>query len=154
MVDTSIIDTSINLGRFKMKLNDLSDMLHSLRSIEYKLTQNFEDKTGFSLTRYQILSFVKEHHECNQEEIRQFIQIDRSAITRHLKVLEEKGYVTRKRNKDNAREVIVSISDFAKSELEKCDRKHNGNSYILPINISGDQINSLIELLGIIENEI
>lgn len=137
-----------------MKLNDLSDMLYKLRSIESKLTQNFEDKTGFSLTRYQMLSFVKENDECNQEEIRQFIQIDRSAITRHLKVLEEKGYVTRKRNKDNAREVIVSLSDFAKSELEKCNREHNDNSCILPINISRDQINTLIELLDSIENEI
>ncbi|MGO1470159.1 MAG: MarR family winged helix-turn-helix transcriptional regulator [Tissierella sp.] len=137
-----------------MKVNELSNMLHRLRSIEYKLTQNFEDKTGFRLTRYQILSFVKENDGCNQEEIRKFIQIDRSAITRHLKVLEEKGYVTRERNKDNAREVVVSLSDFAKSELKKCHRKHNDNSCILPINISGDQINKLIELLDIIEKEI
>ncbi|NLB22406.1 MAG: MarR family transcriptional regulator [Clostridium sp.] len=137
-----------------MKLNDLSEILRRLRAIEYKLTQNFEDKTGFSLTRYQILNFVKEHDECNQEEIRQFIQIDRSAITRHLKVLEEKGYITRKRNKDNAREIKVSLNDFAKSELNKCTQKHNGNSCILPININGDQINALIELLDGIENEI
>ncbi len=137
-----------------MKLKDLSDMLYRLRSVEYKLTQNFEDKTGFSLTRYQILSFVKENPECNQEQIRQFIQIDRSAITRHLKVLEEKGYVKRKRNEDNAREVIVSISDLAKSELEKCNRDHNVNSCILPMNISEEHLNTLIELLDIIENEI
>ena len=137
-----------------MKLNDLSDMLHRLRSIEYKLTQKFEDKTGFSLTRYQILNFVKENDECNQEEIRKFIQIDRSAITRHLKILEEKGYITRKRNKDNAREVIVSLNDFAESELEKCHSNHKGTSCILPVNISGDQINKLIELLDSIENEI
>ena len=137
-----------------MKLNDLSDMLHRLRSIEYKLTQKFEDKTGFSLTRYQILNFVKENDECNQEEIRKFIQIDRSAITRHLKILEEKGYITRKRNKDNAREVIVSLNDFAESELEKCHRDHKGTSCILPVNISGDQITTLIELLDSIENEI
>lgn len=137
-----------------MKLNDLSDMLHKLRNIEYKLTQKFEDKTGFSLTRYQILNFVKENDECNQEEIRKFIQIDRSAITRHLKILEEKGYIARKRNKDNAREVIVSLNDFAKSELEKCHRDHKDTSYLLTANISGDQINKLIELLDSIENEI
>ena len=98
-----------------MKVKDLSNILHKLRNIEYKLTKNFEDETGFSLTRYQILNFVKDQGECNQEEIRQFIQIDRSAITRHLKFLEEKGYVIRKRNKDNARELIVSLSDFAKT---------------------------------------
>ncbi len=137
-----------------MKVKDLSNILHKLRNIEYKLTKNFEDETGFSLTRYQILNFVKDQGECNQEEIRQFIQIDRSAITRHLKFLEEKGYVIRKRNKDNARELIVSLSDFAKSELEKCHRDHDGNSCILPINISKDQISSLIELLDLIEKEI
>ena len=137
-----------------MKLNNLSDMLHKLRNIEYKLTQKFEDKTGFSLTRYQILNFVKENDGCNQEEIRKFIQIDRSAITRHLKILEKKGYITRERNKDNAREVIVSLNDFAESELKKCHRDHKGTSCILPENISADQINKLIELLDSIENEI
>ena len=137
-----------------MKVNDLSNILHKLRNIEYKLTQNFENETGFSLTRYQILNFVKEKNKCNQEEIRQFIQIDRSAITRHLKFLEEKGYVIRKRNKDNARELIVSLSDFAKRELEKCHRDHDGNSCILPINISKDQISSLTRLLDTIENQI
>lgn len=137
-----------------MKLKDLSDMLYRLRSVEYKLTQNFEDKTGFSLTRYQILNFLSENSGSNQEEIRQFIQIDRSAITRHLKILEEKGYVTRQRKEDNAREIIVSISDFAISELEKCDMNHKDNSCILPDTISGDEINSLIELLEIIEKEI
>ena len=137
-----------------MNLNNLSDILHKLRNIEYKLTHNFEDKTGFSLTRYQILNFIKDNDECNQEEIKQFMQIDRSAITRHLKILEEKNYVTRKRNKENAREIIVSLSDFAKSELEKCHRKHNSNSDILPINISKNQLNTLIELLNTIEDEI
>lgn len=134
-----------------MELNDLSNMLHRLRSVEQKLTKNFEESTGFSLTRYEILTFLKNHDGSNQMDIQQFMQIDRAAITRHLKILEKKDYVTRKRNKDNAREVIVSLTDFAKSELEKCSKNHCMEYCNLPINIDKEQFKALMELLDIFE---
>ncbi|MGB3102617.1 MAG: MarR family transcriptional regulator, partial [Psychrobacillus psychrotolerans] len=46
--------------------------------------------------------------------------IDQSAITRHLKLLEEQQYVERKRNEKNNREVLVTISDKGRELLEGC----------------------------------
>lgn len=135
-----------------MEINELSNMLHRLRSIEQQLTQQFEKKTGFSLTRYEILTFLNNHNFCNQMDIQQFMQIDRAAITRHLKILETKGYVNRKRNEANAREVIVSLTDYGKSTLEKCQMNHCSESCNLPINIDKDHMKALMELMDIIQN--
>jgi len=137
-----------------MEINELSNMLHRLRSIEQQLTQQFEKKTGFSLTRYEILTFLNNNNFCNQMYIQQFMQIDRAAITRHLKILEEKGYVNRKRNETNAREVIVSLTDDGKSLLEKCHENHCSKSCNLPINIDKEHMKALIKLMDTIENQL
>lgn len=82
------------------------------------------------------------------------MQIDRAAITRHLKILEKKGYVNRKRNEANAREVIVSLTDDGKSILEKCHKNHCSKSCNIPINIDKEHMRSLMELMDIIKNEL
>ncbi len=137
-----------------MEINELSNMLHRLRSIEQQLTQQFEKKTGFSLTRYEILTFLNNNNFCNQMDIQKFIQIDRAAITRHLKILEEKGYISRERNEANAREVIVSLTDDGRSMLEKCHKNNCSKSCNLPINIDKEHMKALMELMDIIKKEL
>ena len=137
-----------------MEINELSNMLHRLRSIEQQLTQQFEKKTGFSLTRYEILTFLNNNNFCNQMDIQKFIQIDRAAITRHLKILEEKGYISRERNEANAREVIVSLTDDGRSMLEKCHNNNCSKSCNFPINIDKEHMKALMELMDIIKKEL
>ncbi len=74
------------------------------------MTTKFEEKTGFSITRYELMQILKENAPCSQSLIQEKLKIDSAAVTRHLKVLEEKAYVTRERNKKNNREVIVNIT--------------------------------------------
>ena len=55
--------------------------------------------------------------------------LDSAAVTRHLKLLEEKNLVKRERNKENNREVFVEITDKAKNDLAvvaPCLEKHLG----------------------------
>ena len=101
-----------------MEIKELSNSLQKLRCIQQRLTKEFELSTGFSLTRYEILSFLDEKEKCLQNEIADHLEIDPAAITRQLKILEEDGFVTRDRNKDNAREVIVSLTDYAKKNCK------------------------------------
>lgn len=136
-----------------MKLAMFSNMLHRLRMVEQKLTKKFEDNMGFSLTRYQILIFLKENGDKLQVDIANYIGIDPAAITRHIKILEEKGYITRKRRESNGREIMVSLTNFAKDELEKC---HNNNysKESLDIYFDNNEIEELTNILEKIENKI
>lgn len=112
-----------------MELQEFSNLLHRIKNLEHRLCKNFEDATGFSLTRYEMLMFLKEHNSCLQVEIQNYLQINQAAITRHLKILEKKGFVNRVRNSENNREIFVSLTNFAREELAKCQlssKEHGG----------------------------
>lgn len=89
------------------------------------MTNSFEKRTGVSLTRYELLFNLYNNGRMTQTELQQSLFIDQAAITRHLKILEEKGYVTRQRNVQNNREVIVDISDEGKKLINNCDLDKN-----------------------------
>lgn len=137
-----------------MKLKAFSNMLQKLRSVEQKLTKEFEKSTGFSLTRYEILIYLRDKGDSLQTEIADYLDIDPAAITRHLKILEEKDYVKRKRNKENGREVIVSLTDYAIAELAKCKEKQSKNQCELPVPFNHEEIEKLMDILKEIEKKL
>ncbi|MBU3209677.1 MarR family winged helix-turn-helix transcriptional regulator [Clostridium algidicarnis] len=137
-----------------MKLKAFSNMLQKLRSVEQKLTKEFESSTGFSLTRYEILIYLRDNGDSLQTKIAGYLEIDPAAVTRHLKILEEKGHVERKRNKENGREVIVSLTDYARSELDKCEEKQSKNQCELPVPFKQEEIEKLIDVLENIEKKL
>jgi len=100
---------------------EIKSLFFMLQNLDRRVTQNFERRTGISLTRFEMLYTLLNKGELSQIVLQQFLKIDQAAITRHLKILEEKGYVIRSRNQQNNREVIVRITDTGKQELEQCD---------------------------------
>jgi len=91
------------------------------KTIDRQVTHNFEKRTGISLTRYEMLHTLLNRGKLPQTELQQSLKIDQAAITRHLKILEDKSFVLRERNKQNNREVIVEITDEGRKVLEDCD---------------------------------
>ena len=137
-----------------MELKHFSNALHKLRCVEQNLTKEFENSTGFSLTRYEILIYLDEKQQSLQTEIAEHIGIDPAAITRQLKILEKEGFVTRDRNADNAREIIVTLTDYAKSELQICKQNHKDNPCNIAVSISKREIEDLMEILESIEEKL
>lgn len=137
-----------------MELKQFSNALHKLRRVEQNLTKQFENSTGFSLTRYEILIYLDEKQQSLQTEIAEHIGIDPAAITRQLKILEKEGFVTRDRNAENAREIIVTLTDYAKSELKICKQKHKDNPCNIAVSISKGEIEELMQILESIEEKL
>lgn len=137
-----------------MKLKLFSNMLRKLSSVEQKLTKKFEESTGFSLTRYEILIYLRDNGDSLQTKIAKYLKIDPAAVTRHLKILEEKRYVKRQRNIENGREVIVSLTDYAISELTKCQENQSKNECELPVPFREDEIKELMDILEKIEKKL
>lgn len=130
-----------------MELRKLSQLLYQIKIISQEGTALFEKETGFSLTRYEILMFLQENGECLQNKLQSDLKIDLAAISRHLKILEQKGYVIRKRNENNNREVFVSLSDKAVNELTECERNYQKSDDSLCVSLSDEEIDQLTKLL-------
>ena len=103
-----------------MDVKECVKLLHDIKILERKVVDIFEKKLGISLTRFLIIKYLYEVEVATPKQIAQILEIDAAAITRHLKKLEEGGYVRKKRNEDNNREVLVEITEFSRSEIDQC----------------------------------
>ena len=96
---------------------EINELLYQLHLTDQMITRLFEKQLGISLTRYQILQFLLRQSPCNQIAVQEKLKIDQAALTRHFKKLELEGYVSRKRNPANQREVLVELTQEAKNQL-------------------------------------
>ena len=107
------------------EIHELHELLYQVRLADQIITQLFEKQLGISLTRYQILQFLLQNSPCNQIAVQEKLEIDPAALTRHFKLLESEGYVSRKRNPLNQREVLVELTQEAKNQLLVSPPKHH-----------------------------
>jgi DNA-binding MarR family transcriptional regulator len=131
-----------------MDLRKISELLYQIKLTNQETNTLFEKETGFSLTRYEMLMFLKDKGTCSQNQIQTEMKIDSAAITRHLKILEQKGYVIRKRNAENNREIFVQLSDKAIQDLEACGKEHNQGKSSLSLSLSDEEAEQLSDLLN------
>ena len=108
-----------------MDVKEFVKLLHEIKLLERKVTNIFEGKLGISLTRFQIIKYLYEVEVATPKQMAQILERDAAAITRHLKKLEEGGYVRKRRNEDNNREVLVEITQFSMSKINQCVKETN-----------------------------
>lgn len=134
-----------------MEIRNISKLLYQLKLINQEMVTKFEKKTGFSITRYEILMFIQDNESCTQTALQAALHIDRAAITRHLKILENKAYITRQRNSDNNREISVSLTNLAKEKLKACETKQHDDKhkkFSMPLNATEqEQLSKLLTKL-------
>jgi len=123
ILDKSIIDKS-NF-RKEVEMPEINELLYQIHLVDQTITQLFEKQLGISLTRYQILQFLLQKSPCNQIAVQEKLEIDQAALTRHFKILESEGYVSRERNPVNQREVLVELTQEAKNQLLVNPPKHH-----------------------------
>ncbi|MGW8381444.1 MarR family winged helix-turn-helix transcriptional regulator [Streptococcus parasuis] len=106
-------------------MQEMEDLLYRLKVADESISNLFEKQLGISLTRYTILRILLEDAPMHQLALQQRLQIDRAAITRHLKLLEEQGYISRERNPKNQREVLVWPTEQAREALISAPPAHH-----------------------------
>ncbi|MEQ7179504.1 MarR family winged helix-turn-helix transcriptional regulator [Enterococcus thailandicus] len=131
-----------------MSLEEISHVLYQIKVADQKIIQIFEENIGLSLTRYELLTLLREKNPCSQNTLQSFLQINQGAVTRHLKLLETKGYVTRQRNPLNNREVVVTLTAKAEEKLSNCEREHTDMASILSPAFEPEEMSQLLVLLN------
>lgn len=93
-------------------------ILSLLNALRNKLSPKFEQCTGISSSRLEILRELCQVGEINQSMLQKRINIDNAAITRHLKQLEANGMVLRRKNPVDNRETFVTLSEEGKERIQ------------------------------------
>ncbi|WAA12703.1 MarR family winged helix-turn-helix transcriptional regulator [Fervidibacillus halotolerans] len=92
----------------------------------------FEQCTGISKTRLEILRLLLEEENVIQRELQKKVNIDPAAITRHLKQLEDQGMIIRRKNPDDHRFSLVHLTEKGKGSIGAyCEDKKRVVSTIL-----------------------
>lgn len=108
-----------------MEVKECIELLYNLKNLDKKLLDLFEKKIGISLTRFQIIKYLHESSFSTSKQISQSLEIDAAAVTRHIKILEKEGYVIKRRNENNNREIFVELSKKSLDEIRRCEKETN-----------------------------
>lgn len=132
-------------------MEQISQLLYQVKLADEAVTSLFEKQLGISLTRYQLLQHLLEDFPCSQQALQEKLLIDRAAITRHLKILEDKGNIQRARNPENQREMLVQPTQLALTDLQDQPPAHHQAVKAAMANILSDneeeQLSQLLEKL-------
>ena len=104
------------------------------------------EKIGISLTRFQIIKYLYEVDVATPKQLSKILEIDAAAITRHLKKLEEAGYINKRRNKENNREIYVEITEASKNKIDSCTKDTDIRN-IISEDFTDDDLKKLTKLL-------
>ena len=130
-----------------MEVRDCIELLYNLKILDKKLIDLFEKKIGISLTRFQIIKYLHEVSFTTSKQLAQSLEIDAAAITRHLRILEQEGYVIKRRNEFNNREVFVELSQKALDEVDRCEKETNVRD-IIGEEFTTEDLQNLVQLLN------
>ena len=130
-----------------MEVRDCIELLYNLKILDKKLIDLFEKKIGISLTRFQIIKYLHEVSFTTAKQLAQSLEIDAAAITRHLRILEQEGYVIKRRNESNNREVFVELSQKALDEIGRCEKETNVRD-LIGEEFTTKDLQNLVQLLN------
>ena len=136
-----------------MDIKDYVKLLHDLKILERKVANIFEKKIGISLTRFQIIKYLYEVEIATPKQIAQLLGIDAAAITRHIKILEEGGYVEKRRNEQNNKEVFVVFTQYSKNKVDQCVKETDIREFIGP-EFTDEDFKQLVILLNKFNNNL
>jgi len=79
----------------------------------------FLEEIDLTYTQYITMMVLWEHNEMNVKELGKYLYLDSGTLTPVLKKLEQKGYVTRKRDTRDERVLNVAVTEIGMQLREK-----------------------------------
>lgn len=136
-----------------MDVKDYVKLLHDLKILEIKAANIFEKRLEISLTRFQIIKYLYDVEVATPKQLAQSLEIDAAAITRHINKLEEGGYVKKRRNEQNNREVFVVLTQYSKNKVDQCVKETDIREFIGP-EFTEEDFKQLVILLNKFNNNL
>ena len=77
------------------------------------------DKLNLTYTQYIVMMYFWENGKSNVKDLASALLLDSSTLTPLLKKLEDKNYITRKKNKKDERNLILELTDEGENLKDK-----------------------------------
>ncbi len=99
--------------------NQLCFPLYACSKEIVKRYKPFLEEIDLTYTQYITMMVLWEHKQMNVKELGSYLYLDSGTLTPVLKKLEQKGYLTRKRNEKDERVLDVAITETGEALKER-----------------------------------
>jgi DNA-binding MarR family transcriptional regulator len=103
-------------------------------------------KFEIGYAEYGILIYLVTNEKANQDSIAQYYMIDKGAIAKTIKKLENKNYINRQTNKKNQREKLITLTATGKSIIDEMKSLQNEWNDILSSGITEEELNLFTDI--------
>ncbi|MED4073921.1 MarR family winged helix-turn-helix transcriptional regulator [Priestia endophytica] len=124
------------------------EILYQLHYLSKVIGLKFEECTGVSQSRLELLTLLYQVDEISQSDLQKKVNIDGAAITRHVKQLETKEMVSRRRKPEDNRITLVKLSNQGRERIESYKKEKERFMEEMLVNISTEERNVLLHLLS------
>ena len=125
-----------------------AEILYKLQSLSKVIGTKFEACIGISQSRLELLALLYYVDEISQSDLQKKVNIDGAAITRHVKQLEAKGIVLRRKKPEDNRITLVRLSEQGRERIEFSKKEKERFMKEMLVNISVEERKILIHVLS------
>lgn len=129
-------------------------ILYKLHFLNKEVSSKFEGCAGISQSRLELLHQLYEVEEISQKELQKEVNIDNAAITRHLKQLEANGMITRRKNPDDNRITLVSLTKDGRNKIHAFQEEKERFAASALKNFSEEERDNLLNMINRIQKNI
>ncbi|MCR6108495.1 MarR family transcriptional regulator [Salipaludibacillus agaradhaerens] len=130
------------------------EILYQLQIVNKVIGMKFEACTGISQSRLELLALLFQVEEINQSDLQKKVNIDGAAITRHLKQLEAKEIVLRRRKPEDNRVILVRLTEKGRELIESSKNEKERFMKEMLANVSAEERSMLNKVLSQMQKNI
>ncbi|CAM3992167.1 putative HTH-type transcriptional regulator YdgJ [Saccharibacillus endophyticus] len=109
-----------------------SALLYEIYRVNNAINTTFDAYISISQSRFEILALIYNESEISQSDLQRKVTLDKAAVARHLKQLEENKIVTRRKKDGDNRSVFVQLTDAGREMIETSqkEKEHFANELL------------------------
>lgn len=131
----------------KKDWSEESALLYQMYRVNNAINTTFDAYISISQSRFEILALIYQDTEISQSDLQKKVTIDKAAVARHLKQLEDQKIVSRRRKDGDNRIILVQLTDYGTEVIENSQKEKEQFARGLLNNISNTEFNMLKKVL-------
>ncbi len=123
-------------------------MLYEIYRVNNAINTTFDAYISISQSRFEILALISQETEISQSDLQRKVTLDKAAVARHLKQLEENAIVARRKKDGNNRITWIRLTDRGRALIENSQTEKEHFAKELLTDIDDAELAVLRKVLG------
>ncbi|WP_176524100.1 MarR family winged helix-turn-helix transcriptional regulator [Priestia megaterium] len=124
-----------------------SKLLYQMYRVNNAINTTFDSYISISQSRFEILALIYQETEISQGELQKKVTIDKAAVARHLKQLEDNKIVSRRKKSGDKRIILIQLTDYGRELIQSSQKEKEHFAKELLTDISDTELTILRQVL-------